>query len=154
MNKAMTNQLLFVGVLGIGGYFFITSILPDLLKNLGKGAGSSAAGAATGIAEGAGTAAGGVVMAAPNAINSLVQYITGMPNSIQTFGAAIGRGIFTVFHPSGGVGDLLYYNVGFPDGQRHAVASSQVNSQGQFSYTGRPYQLVTGNDGMKYAAPM
>lgn len=79
---------------------------------------------------------------------------------LTTTGSAIGTGLYDFFHPDT-FGESLYYNVMFPDGQRHAVPSRSVNSDGlfrnsnlspQYAGDGRMYRiLVRKSDGAKSA---
>jgi len=77
---------------------------------------------------------------------------------LNTAGEALGSKLFDLFHPNA-VGESLYYTVTFPNGARHAIPSGAVDSAGQFDYVQPPlaarrYQLLTGKDGLRYAAPV
>lgn len=77
--------------------------------------------------------------------------------ALNSVGSAIGTGLYDYFHPNE-TGEMLYYTVEFPDGQRHAVGSKTVDTSGRFTWGGRRYQLLvdkgkpTGVN--KYAAPV
>lgn len=70
-------------------------------------------------------------------------------------GQIIGGKVYDLFHPSP-VGETLFYTVTFPNGTRHSVPSSSVNTQGQFTYSLPPlaprrWQLLQDAKGFKIA---
>lgn len=75
---------------------------------------------------------------------------------LSNTGESIGGSVFDIFHPNA-AGDLLYYTVNFPNGVRHSIASSLVDSNGQFDFVVPPYsntrwQIVTNRqDNQHYA---
>lgn len=79
-------------------------------------------------------------------------------DALGNAGAAIGSGLFDLFHPNQ-VGETLFYTTYFPNGSRHAVASQSVSASGQFQMVIPPlantrWQLLQGKDGRKYATPV
>jgi hypothetical protein len=89
----------------------------------------------------------------------IAQAVKGLGNIKDTLndaGAAIGSGLFNLFHPDP-VGETLYYTPTFPDGRRHAVPSRSVSRNGQFTlpefYGPQRWLLLTSKqDGKRYAA--
>lgn len=80
-------------------------------------------------------------------------------DKLGNLGVSISSGLFEIWNPITGfkdpVGETLFYTVTFPDGKRHAVASSLVNSAGKFQFNGVWYQMVIGKaDKMRYAAKL
>lgn len=78
--------------------------------------------------------------------------------ALNDVGSAIGSGLFDLFHPDQ-VGEMLFHIVTFPNGARHSIPSRSVDKNGQFSYIQPPlaatrWQLLTGKDGKRYAAPL
>lgn len=79
--------------------------------------------------------------------------------AVTNVGQAIGSGLFDFFNPDpGGVQTL--FNVTFPDGSRHAIASNIIGSGGGFTvpayitaYAGRELQIVTDKNGNHAAFP-
>lgn len=79
---------------------------------------------------------------------------------LKTSGEAIGSGLFDFFHRDQ-VGEMLFYTVMFPNGQKHAVPSRAVSRDGLFRNSnlsstyagdGKMYRiLVRKSDGMKSA---
>lgn len=65
----------------------------------------------------------------------------------RTAGEALGSGLFDLFHPDP-VGERLYYNVLFPDGQRHSVPSRAVANDATF--VNRNLSPNYPGDGRKY----
>lgn len=70
-------------------------------------------------------------------------------------GSKIGTTLYDIFHPNQ-TGEMLYYTATFPDGTRHAIASTQVDANGKFknaapavSYggDGATYQLLRNSSG-------
>jgi hypothetical protein len=66
---------------------------------------------------------------------------SGAKKALNSLGSALGTGLYEIFHPNA-VGEMLFYTVEFPDGQRHAVGSRDVDRSGRFTREGRRYQLV------------
>lgn len=75
--------------------------------------------------------------------------------SLTTFGEAIGSGLYDYFHPDP-VGNVVYYVVRFPNGDKHSVPANTVASDGTFTNKGdgivykgdgKRYRLVTDKSG-------
>jgi len=66
---------------------------------------------------------------------------------LKSSGEAIGSGLFDFFHPDA-AGETLYYNVMFPNGQRHAVPSRAVDSNGIFRNSNLSPNYA--GDGLRY----
>lgn len=57
--------------------------------------------------------------------------------------------------PNEAFGPDLFYNVGFPDGTRHAIPSTAVDANSfAFSRQGTNYRMFLGKDGKRYATPV
>lgn len=67
-------------------------------------------------------------------------------------GEVIGGAVYGWFHPSftEKVVDT-YYNVGFPDGTRHAVQAQTVDNDGYFFYSGVKYRMALDENGNRWA---
>ena len=52
-------------------------------------------------------------------------------DALTDAGSAIGSGLYDFFHPDQ-LGETTFYVVTFPDGQRHSVPASKVDSSGVF----------------------
>lgn len=139
------------GGLAIAGYFFVTKLLPKILEGIGKGAGDSVAGAAKGLSIGAGKVGGSILLAAPRAIDSALEELGLPPESLEKAGGAIGRGIYAATNAFNPAMEALYYTVNFPDGARHAIASSAVDARGRFKYVNVMYQIKDDAQGKHYA---
>lgn len=96
------------------------------------------------------------------ALYQAIQGLSNVKDKLASVGEAIGSGLFTLFHPDP-VGETLFYTVTFPaspigDGQRHAVPSRSIDMNGRFilqEFFGlKRWQLLTGKDGKRYAAPL
>lgn len=74
--------------------------------------------------------------------------------ALNSTGSAIGSGLYDFFHPDQ-TGEMLFYTVTFPNGERHAIGSREVDSSGRFTYNARRYQIVTKKGtSQKYATPV
>jgi len=74
--------------------------------------------------------------------------------ALSSVGSAIGSGLYEFFHPNA-AGESLYYTATFPDGSRHAIPSSAVNSSGIFTRESVRYQLLTDKaTGARYAVAL
>lgn len=83
------------------------------------------------------TSVGGAVATLGNVTN---QVLNGVP---QTIGEALGSGLYSLFNGSYDPGVTLIIN--FPDGSKHAVNGSDIDS-GSFNYKGVHYTLVDRNN--------
>lgn len=83
--------------------------------------------------------------------------------ALTSAGEAIGSGLYDFFHPNQ-VGETTFYVVTFPDGSRHSVPASAVDSSGVFlnknlspTYAGdgKRYRIVVSKiDGTRSAFPV
>jgi len=131
-----TQKVLMYGLLGLGGVFVAAKI--DLLEAVMK---------TRDILLLAGLA-GAVYWLASRGIAQVSKALT-------STGEAIGSGLFDFFHPHQ-AGELLYYSVTFPNGDRHAIASGNVDSNGLFRFALPPmveqtWQMIVDANGNKYA---
>lgn len=101
----------------------------------------------------------GVVAVGAYFVYRAIQEAANVKDKLADVGSAIGSGLFDFFHPDQ-VGETIFYSVTFPklpigDGQRHAVPSRSVSSQGQFTlpafFGSKRWQLLVDKNGMKYA---
>lgn len=72
---------------------------------------------------------------------------------------ALASGLYRLFGPEERFGDDLFFNVGFPNGKRHAIGASLVDERGRFTYSepgfaNTRWQMLVGEDGKRYAAPV
>ena len=86
-----------------------------------------------------------------------VSTVASVKGALNSLGSALGSGLYDLFHPDQ-TGEMLYYTVQFPDGERHAVGSRTVDGSGRFTWGGRRYQLLV-DKGVKkgvnkYAVPV
>lgn len=65
----------------------------------------------------------------------------------QVIGSQISSWFFPSVNPTGN----LYYNVGFPDGSRHAIRDDLVDKSGFFTYGGKRYRLGITQDNRRVA---
>lgn len=83
--------------------------------------------------------------------------LSAVKDSLSSLGSALGSGLYDLFHPDQ-TGEMVFYNVLFPDGQKHAIPSRSVDSSGRFTYQGRRYQLLVDKGKQsgvnKYAVPV
>jgi hypothetical protein len=63
------------------------------------------------------------------------KFVSKVPEGLKATGEAAGSAVFDLFHPDGGVGETLFYNVHFSNGN-HAIPASTVDSAGRFTYKG------------------
>jgi hypothetical protein len=69
-------------------------------------------------------------------------------------GEGIGGGLFSIFGSTSSAPDATYYTVYFPDGSRHAINASSVDSNFRFSYGGNVYSLGQDGSGNRIATPI
>jgi hypothetical protein len=67
-------------------------------------------------------------------------------------GGVIGETIYEWFHPPSNIPDI-HYAVLFPDGARHAIHATQIDSSGRFSYGGRKWRIGINQSGIRVAVP-
>ena len=105
----------------------------------------------------------GVIGGAGYLLYTMFTALKSAQEQLATVGSAIGSGLYDFFHRDQ-VGETLFYNVGFPDGSRHAVASRSVDSYGVFRNSGdgntylgdgKTYRLVRQkSNGLLFAIPV
>jgi hypothetical protein len=132
------KTLALYGGLALGAYVLIRYVVPKMVG---------------GLATGAGKTAGSVVMAAPRAIDSALEQMGLPPQSLEKMGGAIGQGIYAATHvfSKNPFGDSLSYTVMFPDGARHSIGESLIDSRGRFRYGTLMYQIKDDAAGKHYA---
>lgn len=87
-------------------------------------------------------------------ISRIESYTEGGKKVLNSLQDALSSGLYELFGPDENFGDSLFYNIGFPDGTRHAIGASLVDAQGKFQYNGVWYRMLKGKDGMRYAAKL
>jgi hypothetical protein len=162
-----------IGVVVLGlGYIIIKWVIPAIANAAANSAASAAGSVASGAANTVGSALQGLsknslTQGATDFSGNAVDYsqagavfapVAAAENNLSggllaSSGESIGSGLFSLFGPKD-TSPSVYYSVQFPDGSKHAIGDTSVDSTGNFSYGGVTYRLGDDGYGHKLATPL